>query len=222
MENNSCRICLEENTNLLTPCKCKGTQKFICNQCYNKMINISDKCPTCMDIYSDGIVINLYPNYFKQYNLKLEFNNFKNFKNNSPEIKFIKKLFKNKIKNKNLDLIIFNVIQNLEINKINDYDKENLNENIKIFLYNLKSDDLKIRKTYPLITKIITDIVKEEINKVKYYNERKAIRKMEIENEIENKRKREIENERENEIIIIAFGLSIIFTCILYFGLLYF
>lgn len=51
---NQCRICLEEGNNLITPCECKGTSKYIHEECMNlDMIHRMDlKCSVCLTEYS--------------------------------------------------------------------------------------------------------------------------------------------------------------------------
>lgn len=50
----TCRLCLEDETtrkNLVYPCKCKGTQKYIHKACLKRMTAQWDKCPTCYSKY---------------------------------------------------------------------------------------------------------------------------------------------------------------------------
>lgn len=53
----TCRICLEEENdckNLVSPCKCKGTQKYIHKECLKRMTKHWDNCPTCDSVISNN------------------------------------------------------------------------------------------------------------------------------------------------------------------------
>ena len=52
----ACKVCYEdfENRNdVINPCKCNGTLKFVCKECLNKMLKSSNykTCPTCRTDY---------------------------------------------------------------------------------------------------------------------------------------------------------------------------
>lgn len=80
MENNICRICLENNNkNLIYPCKCNGTNKYVHLDCLNnwRLLNGRNsenykRCNSCLFIYKPKIK-------YYQYFLKIFFNYIKNY-----------------------------------------------------------------------------------------------------------------------------------------------
>lgn len=77
-----CRICLEEDTydNLISPCYCRGTNKYVHKKCLNQWRALSDnsenidKCPTCKFnyVFENTILMsktrkNIIFNYFTKF-----------------------------------------------------------------------------------------------------------------------------------------------------------
>ena len=50
---NQCRICLEDNDELIKPCKCNGTIAYVHKACLETWINASgsNHCEICNDVY---------------------------------------------------------------------------------------------------------------------------------------------------------------------------
>lgn len=59
----ACRICLEEDTPLISPCACKGSSGYIHERCLTKWIETSDKnkCEICHEEYSKEAVCSFEP-----------------------------------------------------------------------------------------------------------------------------------------------------------------
>lgn len=67
----SCRICFEDfrdRNDVIVPCKCSGTQKYVCKECLNKYLNLDRNdnkyttCPSCKSKYNrevPGVTLSL-------------------------------------------------------------------------------------------------------------------------------------------------------------------
>lgn len=60
-----CRVCLSDDIELgdmISPCKCNGTIKYIHIDCFTKWVNISGNgitCPSCKDRYDDDFIVDI-------------------------------------------------------------------------------------------------------------------------------------------------------------------
>lgn len=66
----TCRICLQDESNrdnVIAPCKCNGTQKYIHIYCMNQLTSnkkYKTKCPTCQFVYTNDVY--MYKSLFNE------------------------------------------------------------------------------------------------------------------------------------------------------------
>ena len=78
----ACRVCLcEDDMQVISPCDCNGTGKYIHNKCLDKWILISGNgttCPTCKSRYKDEFIVDTRSMEKKQFFIDEIFNPFAN------------------------------------------------------------------------------------------------------------------------------------------------
>ena len=63
-QQNQCRICFEEEGELMTPCYCKGTMKYVHRDCLNQWRRVAPKPESCENCkYKYKLLIPIFKNY---------------------------------------------------------------------------------------------------------------------------------------------------------------